>query len=297
MKRFYIFLLALICLSVGLEANAQVITTLPWSDDFEGGLTKWVVESDDPDYEWTVTEGNPAIYSNLKNAHSGTQNAYFFAYGYTSSLVSPVFDLSAQSDVVVSFWYSMQRYNNYRDELTLYYRKSSSDSWSELVELTSEDGKWRYMQVHLLDLSANVQFKFEGYGNEGLGILLDDITVKPADDYWTDEGNYDISWYDESGNYYLSTPEQLAGLAYLVNNETDFSDETFNLTSDIDLSGHEWVSIGNTSAGYYFDGKFNGNNHTIDNLVSSEQSFSDYYGLFGNIGGNVEIKKDRKSVV
>ena len=128
MKHFYNFLLAFLCLSAGLVANAQVISTLPWSDGFEGGLNNWIVESDDIDYEWILAEGNPAIFSILHSAHNGTQNVYFYSSNHTSSLLSPVFNLADKNNVVISFWYSMQVRNGNNDELTLYYRKSSSDS-------------------------------------------------------------------------------------------------------------------------------------------------------------------------
>lgn len=289
MKRFYFFLLMILCLGWGLEANAQVISTLPWSDDFEGGLTNWVVEGEQ--VQWTLANGNPSIYLDLHNAHSGAQNVYLYSEdGESSSLLSPVFDLSAENDVLISFWYAMPDWSGDQDELYLYYRKSSSDAWTELWSMQSDVPNWAYAQVHLTDLSSTVQFKFDGYGNYGYGIILDDIMLKETDGYWTDEGNFDTTWYDGNGNYYISNAAQLAGLAYLVNNETDFGQADFTLTADIDLSAHEWVAIGNTSAGYYFNGDFNGNNHTIDYLLSVAQDFSDYYGLFGTVDDGLEIK-------
>ena len=42
---------------------------------------------------------------------------------------------------------------------------------------------------------------------------------------WTDEGNYDISWYTdnpEAEEYDLWDAADLAGLAYLVNNDIDY---------------------------------------------------------------------------
>ncbi|MBP5710779.1 MAG: hypothetical protein J6W84_07380, partial [Bacteroidales bacterium] len=290
MKHFYNFLLAFLCLSAGLVANAQVISTLPWSDGFEGGLNNWIVESDDIDYEWILAEGNPAIFSILHSAHNGTQNVYFYSSNHTSSLLSPVFNLAGKNNVVISFWYSMQVRNGNNDELTLYYRKSSSDSWTELVYLSGDMKDWYYVQVPVTDLSSTVQFKFEGHSQYGGGVLIDDITVK-ENDYWTDEGNYNISWYDGSGNYSISNAAQLAGVAYLVNNGTEyFANSTINLTSDIDLTGHEWVPIGSFYSNYYFAGKFKGNNHTIDNLFIADQDFSDYSGLFGYINMDATIQ-------
>ena len=44
--------------------------------------------------------------------------------------------------------------------------------------------------------------------------LLETPTTK-----WTDEGNYDISWYSaDATEFTISTAQELAGLAYLVNN-------------------------------------------------------------------------------
>lgn len=90
----------------------------------------------------------------------------------------------------------------------------------------------------------------------------------------------DISWYTSAPNaleYHISTAEQLAGLAQLVNADpgtTNFAGKTFYLDNDIDLSGHEWISIGTVSGGdypeYSFCGVFNGQDHVISNLYSHE---------------------------
>ena len=57
-----------------------------------------------------------------------------------------------------------------------------------------------------------------------------------ATSLWTDAGNYDIAWYSsEAEEYSISTPRQLAGLAYLVNhNGIDFLNKMISLTADID---------------------------------------------------------------
>ena len=95
---------------------------------------------------------------------------------------------------------------------------------------------------------------------------------------WGDLAN--ISWYTSAPNaleYHISTAEQLAGLAQLVNADpgtTNFAGKTFYLDNDIDLSGHEWISIGTVSGGdypeYSFCGVFNGQDHVISNLYSHE---------------------------
>ena len=97
-------------------------------------------------------------------------------------------------------------------------------------------------------------------------------------DNW--DGTADTSWYTsapDASEYHISTAEQLAGLAQLVNADpgtTNFAGKTFYLENDLDLSGHEWISIGTVLGGdypeYSFCGVFDGQSHVISNLYSHE---------------------------
>ena len=97
-------------------------------------------------------------------------------------------------------------------------------------------------------------------------------------DNW--DGTADTSWYTsapDASKYHISTAEQLAGLAQLVNADpgtTNFAGKTFYLENDLDLSGHEWISIGTGRGGsdpeYSFCGVFDGQGHVISNLYSHE---------------------------
>ena len=97
-------------------------------------------------------------------------------------------------------------------------------------------------------------------------------------DNW--DGSADTSWYTsapDASAYHISTAEQLAGLAQLVNADpgtTNFAGKTFYLDNDIDLSGREWISIGTGKGGsdpdYSFCGVFDGQGHVISNLYSHE---------------------------
>ena len=99
-----------------------------------------------------------------------------------------------------------------------------------------------------------------------------------AADSW--DGTADTSWYTsapDASAYHISTAEQLAGLAQLVNADpgtTNFAGKTFYLENDLDLSGHEWISIGTVLGGdypeYSFCGVFDGQGHVISNLYSHE---------------------------
>ena len=95
---------------------------------------------------------------------------------------------------------------------------------------------------------------------------------------WGDKA--DTSWYTsapDASEYRISTAEQLAGLAQLVNADpgtTNFAGKTIYLENDLDLSGHEWISIGTVLGGdypeYSFCGVFDGQGHVISNLYSHE---------------------------
>ena len=91
-------------------------------------------------------------------------------------------------------------------------------------------------------------------------------------DTW--DGTADTSWYDENKTeFHLQTAEQLAGMAKLVNDNTaNFKDKTVYLDNDLDLGGHEWISIGNgaNTAGGSFQGIFDGQSHVVYNLYSHE---------------------------
>ena len=115
-------------------------------------------------------------------------------------------------------------------------------------------------------------------------------------DAW--DGTADISWYTDhetDTEYRFTTAGQLAGMAKLINDDmANFKDKTIYLENDLDLGGHEWISIGdgaNTDVGS-FQGVFDGQSHVIYNLYSHEglksenkDNNNNLYrnGLFGSI--------------
>ena len=120
---------------------------------------------------------------------------------------------------------------------------------------------------------------------------------------WTDKGNYDISWYTdnpEAEEYDLWDAADLAGLAYLVNNDIEYfnSSESRNgkivrLCAPVDMSAHYWEPIGTfrvdvdgyTDVSPCFFGTFDGGNHAISGIVVQNDGTdkSVYAGFFGYI--------------
>lgn len=94
----------------------------------------------------------------------------------------------------------------------------------------------------------------------------------------------DTEWFVSGKSAYLiSTPEQLAGFAALVNSGCDFTNKSIYLDSDIDLGYYEWIPIGTEKRP--FTGTFSGEGYTITGLKIN--ATSSYVGLFGYSTGKI----------
>ena len=108
--------------------------------------------------------------------------------------------------------------------------------------------------------------------------------------------------------YLISNDLELARLAHEVNNGTElqmFSQKYFKLTKDIDLSKGLWTPIGTAqgiakaSDGHFFAGKFDGDGHSISNMLvcwtfnaAKEASF----GLFSRLNGKSNNENEYAAV-
>ena len=119
------------------------------------------------------------------------------------------------------------------------------------------------------------------------------------------DGTADTSWYNNNDlEFTLDTPEELAGLAKLVNEGNDFADKTVKLGADMILNegdyldwaesapANEWTPIGcyRDSAFVLFKGIFDGQGHTVSGMYIDASGTSLRPGLFGCVGGGAEIK-------
>jgi len=100
----------------------------------------------------------------------------------------------------------------------------------------------------------------------------------------------------------ISTPEELLAFAEDVNSGSynGLTDAVVELTADIDMSGYDWVPMGDMD-NCWFSGTFEGNGHTVSNLSITEgavDTYGSYYGFFGhtwdavirnvNVSGSIE---------
>lgn len=142
----------------------------------------------------------------------------------------------------------------------------------------------------------------------------------PVPQPW-DGTSVDTSWYTDLkgvNRFSIYVPEQLAGLAKLVNEGNTLAGKTITLMTDIDLGGHEWTPIGTITAEGMpvpFSGAFYGQGHLIKGLSIQNPSTVEAYGsimfvagLFGTIGGegcvldgvhvegNININEDKDTI-
>ncbi len=119
------------------------------------------------------------------------------------------------------------------------------------------------------------------------------LTASRGSSIW--DGTTDISWYEgheSDTSYTITTAEQLAGFAELVNGGNDFSGKTFKLGADITLNDvtdlskwaetapkNTWTAIG--TEGKPFKGIFNGDGHTVSGIYI--RSGENYQSLFSRI--------------
>ncbi|MCL1956978.1 MAG: hypothetical protein FWF63_06615 [Fibromonadales bacterium] len=133
-----------------------------------------------------------------------------------------------------------------------------------------------------LSLAMIFTFSCSGDGN-----VIDSISNSGASEVW--DGRINTTWYDDSKKEFtITTAQQLAGLAKLVNNGTGFAGKTVKLGKTINLSGIEWTPIGTLELG--FAGIFDGNGYEIIGVYVKNPE-GEYQGLFGGIEGSGEIKK------
>ena len=148
--------------------------------------------------------------------------------------------------------------------------------------------------MKLLDIKNNSMIK----AIIGMALFSSSVVAAPA--VW--DGSADVSWYESSAQAYnLTTAEQLAGLAKLVNDGTSsFEGKTITLGADIflnDTAGagagawasierRSWIPIGTSSRPFKgeFDGLAGKKNRKIYGLYLNDETKS-YVGLFGYTSG------------
>lgn len=158
---------------------------------------------------------------------------------------------------------------------------------AELADITTAQSEAAF-EIRFAPFNAEAELRVSVDG-------IEHTITTPASDFWTD---YRAAGFSGSGTksapYEISTPEELALLAYRVNRGEDMEGAYFALTGSIDLTGKKWLSIGYSDKyeqNFYtskpFCGSFDGANYEIRGIDAVENGYT--AGLFGLCGETARV--------
>lgn len=161
---------------------------------------------------------------------------------------------------------------------------------AEDIAITAEEGT-----------TTKVDVDKASTGVVNINDLPNSVIITGVADKW--DGAADTTWYNDlDTEFTLSTCEQIAGLAELVNAGNTFEGKTINLGTDLDFEARndkgELISfrpIGDQNSGSVFKGTFDGQKHTIQNMYQNGWAFGYEWGAYGSFGlfgiaDNVTVK-------
>ena len=134
---------------------------------------------------------------------------------------------------------------------------------------------WTKEVKSLAGLSSDLSAQYNGFIAEAH--TIDDATVNAMTHV------AGLSNFNGDTTFAVSTKEDLANLATLVNSGVDTTGKTFIMGGDIDLSGVDWNPIGDNStnsSATRFRGTFDGNGHKITGVTINKEGVN-MQGLFG----------------
>lgn len=111
----------------------------------------------------------------------------------------------------------------------------------------SHKGNYKFEEAKVLEFPKDR--KLNAFNKTVVAAIAAGLMLFPYNAYaasWLDTNNYDISWYDNKQNtkYEITSAKQMAGFAYLVNNENEtFEGKEIWINEDIDLTANTWETI------------------------------------------------------
>jgi len=158
------------------------ITAFPWNEDFENAGTIpscWSQEYvTTPNLSWTFITGSGN--SHPAAAHGGTYNACLkdaTAADDKTKLVSPPINLLGVSSPTLTFWHTQAAWSGDQDQLIVYYRTSSTGTWTAIGTYTASVTAWTQRTVSLPNGSSDYYIAFEGNAKYGYGVCVDDVSI------------------------------------------------------------------------------------------------------------------------
>ncbi|WP_282030615.1 T9SS type A sorting domain-containing protein [Winogradskyella eximia] len=168
--------------TTGADPCLVAINTFPYDEGFESGILPacWSQEVEAGSANWTYNNGSQG--GTITSAHTGAFNAMFYDTSRTGvvKLVSPKLDISGISAPTLSFWHAQEAWGSDQDELRVYYKTSEAGAWTLIPgqTFTSSITTWTEETIELPNPSAEYYIAFEGTGDYGRGVIVDDVKVE-----------------------------------------------------------------------------------------------------------------------
>ena len=169
--------------TITFNTLCDVISDFPYFQGFEGGINCWTSEEIVPGSQlWGLTD-EVYLYEDPAPVIEGTHAAWHtYTGGESSRLITPTFDLTSLTNPYISFYYALGSWMGLVESLTVQYRASIEDTWTDLVTYTTPLDQWVLDSIALPNPSATYQIAFVSLGVEGYGVGLDAITVYDAEE-------------------------------------------------------------------------------------------------------------------
>ncbi|MCI3937492.1 T9SS type A sorting domain-containing protein [Chryseobacterium aahli] len=167
---------------LGVSLNAQ-ITTFPWTETFETSSTtaaEWTKIYESGTQEWSNV--TTAYYGYTTGAYQGDLMAEFDIDSFdgdATKYVSPILNLSSVNSPTLEFYYRNKDWGGDQNELKVYYRTSTTGTWTLITTFNSSISDWTNSgTLTLPSPSATYQIALEGVAWYGCSINVDDVLVK-----------------------------------------------------------------------------------------------------------------------
>lgn len=151
-----------------------------------------------------------------------------------------------------------------------------------------------YDEGAFTSMCSNVPLWYAWSADDGPAVPAGSVYVAPGTKTFFESGDG-----TSENPYLIMTVEQLKAFARDFSDTEDYTGVHVALGADLDISGEtRWMPIGETKTdGYYFNGTFDGRNHTISGLTigSEDDPYVDAegamcFGLFGALGESGTVK-------
>ena len=180
----------------------DAISTFPWIDSFENGITCWLITGLAGVETWEIDDSDP---------HTGSYNAKCLyddnLQDQNELLITPLLDFTSVSNGKLDFWFQGSKYwsvaPNDSCDLNVLISTDGGTTWTtdtlwdEEVDTTWTTWEWTNAQV---DLSAyagesTIKIAFQYYGNNGAQFSLDDISIEEGSEIEENSDNTSVNIY------------------------------------------------------------------------------------------------------